>query len=85
MSSLLMIQTLVYPEFIDSLCTDVIILSPIKFFTKGIIVPSPWAAPETRKVPQISKNSKLSYCLCYFLILVGFVFVFILFLSIDFC
>lgn len=82
MSSLLMIQTLVYP---DSLCTDVIILSPIKFFTKGIIVPSPWAAPETRKVPQISKNSKLSYRLCYFLILVGFVFVFILFLSIDFC
>lgn len=78
-----MIQNLVYPEFIDSLCTDVIILSPIKFFTKGIIVPSPWAAPETRKVPQISKNSELSYRLCYFLILVGFVF--ILFLSIDFC
>uniref|UniRef100_A0A3Q4HIX8 Protein aurora borealis n=1 Tax=Neolamprologus brichardi TaxID=32507 RepID=A0A3Q4HIX8_NEOBR len=56
--------------YLNSLCTDVIILSPIKFFTKGIIVPSPWAAPETRKVPQISKNSKLSYCLCYFLILV---------------
>uniref|UniRef100_A0A3B4F571 Protein aurora borealis n=1 Tax=Pundamilia nyererei TaxID=303518 RepID=A0A3B4F571_9CICH len=41
-----------------------------QFFTKGIIVPSPWAAPETRKVPQISKNSKLSYHLCYLLILV---------------
>ncbi|XP_026045525.1 protein aurora borealis isoform X2 [Astatotilapia calliptera] len=31
-----------------------------QFFTKGIIVPSPWAAPETRKVPQISKNSSMS-------------------------
>ncbi|KAL3971907.1 transferrin receptor [Sarotherodon galilaeus] len=31
-----------------------------QFFTKGIIVPSPWAAPETRKVPQISKSSSMS-------------------------
>ncbi|XP_047458360.1 protein aurora borealis isoform X2 [Mugil cephalus] len=28
-----------------------------QFFTKGTIVPSPWAAPDIRKAPQISKKS----------------------------
>ncbi|KAG8000203.1 Protein aurora borealis [Nibea albiflora] len=32
-----------------------------QFFTKGAIVPSPWAAPDTRKGPQISmKNESFS-------------------------
>ncbi|XP_042290284.1 protein aurora borealis [Thunnus maccoyii] len=31
-----------------------------QFFTKGTIVPSPWAAPDTRKAPQIHKKSCMS-------------------------
>ncbi|XP_061600741.1 protein aurora borealis [Cololabis saira] len=31
-----------------------------QFFTKATIVPSPWAAPESRRAPQISKKSPLS-------------------------
>ncbi|XP_040906411.1 protein aurora borealis [Toxotes jaculatrix] len=31
-----------------------------QFFTKGAIVPSPWAAPETRKIPLICKKSPMS-------------------------
>ncbi|XP_028278898.1 protein aurora borealis [Parambassis ranga] len=31
-----------------------------QFFTKGAIVPSPWAAPDTRKVPQVYKKSAVS-------------------------
>ncbi|XP_020494861.2 protein aurora borealis [Labrus bergylta] len=31
-----------------------------QFFTKGAIVPSPWAAPDTRKGPQLYKKSCMS-------------------------
>ncbi|XP_039995128.1 protein aurora borealis [Xiphias gladius] len=31
-----------------------------QFFTKGTIVPSPWAAPDNRKAPQICKKSSMS-------------------------
>ncbi|XP_026211192.1 protein aurora borealis [Anabas testudineus] len=31
-----------------------------QFFTKGAIVPSPWAAPDSRKAPQLYKKSPLS-------------------------
>lgn len=30
----------------------------MKFFTKGAIVPSPWAAPETRRATHLYKKSK---------------------------
>ncbi|XP_041865960.1 protein aurora borealis [Melanotaenia boesemani] len=30
-----------------------------QFFTKGAIVPSPWAAPETRRAPQLYKKSPM--------------------------
>ena len=33
----------------------------VKFFTKGTIVPSPWAAPETRRAPQFYKKSELYF------------------------
>lgn len=39
---------------------------PIKFFTKGAIVPSPWAAPDTRRAPQMYMNSKFMFLFCYF-------------------
>lgn len=43
-----------------TLCNRDFVFIPIKFFTKGTIVPSPWAPPDSSKAPQISEKSKLS-------------------------
>lgn len=46
-----------YTSHIDDFLTHTFFCLPIKFFTKGAIVPSPWAAPNTRKgLPMYTKS-----------------------------